>query len=190
MSKFVVEFPCKPYVKRFLELNYSSGSIIDFTKDKALYAKFKQKLEKPSFRHEKLFSTYEQKLYSEVVSFRISKDDFYRHGWELSKTDIVALNSMLESRCKNLMYVFVGTRVALGATINSGIDQFQEKFMFFEDVWKKDSILKDCQRNLNIDKNEISNFISEMMDKITLETLSKKKTILHKTKNVYEDNQI
>lgn len=196
MSKFLVVFPCKPYVKRFLEINYGDANhamtncSIDISKDKALYSEFQQRLKKKSLRFESRYNTYSFDRYASEAHIKISQDDFYRYGWELTKSDIVYLNTILEGRCKNLMYTYVGVRVAIGMSLTSSIDSFQEKFMFTEDVWQKDSIYKDCQRNLHINKNDIAENISSLIDKITLETLSKNRTISRKTKLTYENNNI
>lgn len=196
MGKFLVKIPCKPYVKRFLEINFgdpdnlNSGKAVDISKDKALYAEFRSKLEKKSYRHELLFNTYAFKRYSDEINIKISQDDFYRFGWELSKTDIVYMNQVFEGRTKILMYTIVGARVAMGISLTDSIDYFQDKFFFPEDIWPKESIYKDCQRNLDIEKNSISQSISELIDKITLETLSRNRTILRKAKFIYENNNI
>lgn len=196
MGKFLVKIPCKPYVKRFLEINFgdpdnlNSGKAVDISKDKALYAEFRRKLEKKSYRHELLFNTYAFKRYSDEINIKISQDDFYRFGWELSKTDIVYMNQVFEGRTKILMYTIVGSRVAMGISLTDSIDYFQDKFFFPEDIWPKESIYKDCQRNLDIEKNSISQSISELIDKITLETLSRNRTILRKAKFIYENNNI
>lgn len=194
MSKFLVNFPCKPYVKRFLEVNYgnpdslSSNCSIDISKDKFLYSEFRQKLKKKSFRRDSMYPTFTK--YSESVNIVISKDDFYRYGWELSVTDSVYLNKILENRCKIFMYTIVGARVAIGMTLASSIDDFQEMFSFTEDIWQKESIYKDCQRNLNIERNMLSQQISQLIDKICMDKLSINRTTCRNLRRLYENNII
>ena len=196
MSKFLVNFPCKPYVKRFLEINYGdSGSIggnssIDISKDKFLYAEFQQKLKNKSFRYDVRYSNLALDRYSEEINIKITQDDFYRYGWELTKTDIIYLNSVFEGRCKLLMYAVVGSCLAMGMTLVSSIDYFQEKYFFSEDIWQRESIYKDCQRNLQMDKNEMHVNISKIIDKIILVKLSANRTISRKGKIAYENNNI
>ncbi|MDH6355456.1 hypothetical protein M2132_001799 [Dysgonomonas sp. PH5-45] len=197
MGKFLVKFPCKPYVRRFLEINYgdidnlNNNKSVDISKDKALYSEFQQKLKlNKSLRYDIRYSNLALDRYSEEINIKISQDDFYRYGWELSKTDIVYLNSLFESRCKLLMYTVVGSHVAIGLTLSSSIDYFQDKYLFPEDVWPKESIYKDCQRNLDLTKNFISHNISEFIDKIMLVKLSANRTISHKARKVYESNNI
>lgn len=196
MGKFLVKIPCKPYVKRFLEINFgdpdnlNSGKAVDISKDKALYAEFRSKLEKKSFRHEIIYNKLALKRYSDEITIKITQDDFYRYGWELSKTDIVYLNRIFEGKAKILMYTVVGSHFAMGTSLTDSIDYFQDKFLFPEDIWPKESIYKDCQRNLEIEKNSISQNISEFIDKITLAKLSENRTILRKTRLMYENNNI
>lgn len=194
MSKFLVSFPCKPYVKRFLEVSYGNldrldgNCPIDISKDKLLYTEFQQKLKKKSFRRDAMYPTFTK--YSEIVDIVISQDDFYRYGWELSVTDSVYLNQVLENRCKVLMYTIVGARVAIGMTLTSSIDDFQEMFSFTEDIWQRESIYKDCQRNLNIERNMLSQQISQLIDKICMDKLSTNRTTCRNLKRAYENNNI
>lgn len=188
MEKFLVKIPCKSYVKRFIEINF--GSPADLSKDKSLYNIFRSKLEKKSFRNESIFNTYAFSRYSEEISIKISRDDFYRLGWELSKTDIVSFNQILEGRAKMLMYTIVGALTSMGMPRTDSIDYFQEKYMFTEDIWPKDSIDRDCKRNLEISKNEILGNITEFIDKICLAKLSENRTISRKAKTEYENNKI
>lgn len=188
MEKFLVKIPCKSYVKRFMEINY--GSPADLSKDKGLYLLFRSKLEKKSFRHEQIYNTLTFSKYSDEIDIKISRDDFYRHGWELSKTDIVNLNQILEGRTKMLMYTVVGSLIAMGIPRIQSIDYFQEKYMFPEDIWPRDSIERDCKRNLEISKNVLASNLTEFIDKICLAKLSENRTILRKAKQEYENNKI
>ncbi|GAB6122300.1 hypothetical protein [Dysgonomonas termitidis] len=188
MNKFLVRFPCKSYVSRFLELKFGEPDSsdlppsVDLSSDKGLYEEFRERLSKRSYRHEKKYDKYLFKRYSDEINIRISQDDFYRYGWELSKTDIVRLNCILEGRAKILMYSFVGMHRATGTSLSESIDLFQEKFMFPEDVWPKESIYKSCQRNLDVDKNYVIKELAELINKITLATLSEKKDNVAGTK--------
>jgi hypothetical protein len=168
MEKFKVTIPCKPYVKQFIELNF--GSPADISKDRDLYDVFRSKLKKKSFRHEKVYSTFGK--YSENIDIKISRDDFYRYGWELSRTDVVSFNRIMEGRVKILMYSIVGSHLASGMALTESIEYFQDNFSFPETVWPKEAIYKDCQRNLRVKKNELKSDISKIIDKICLAKLS------------------
>lgn len=188
MANFTVVFPCKPYVKRFLEQNY--GCPVDFTKDKILYPDFRSKLEKKNFRYEKRYDSLKFTRYTQAVEIRITRDDFYRSGWELSKTDIVNFNRSIENRVKILMYNVVSSQMAFGISQTDSISYFQENYDFPEEVWSKESINKDCQRNLSISKNEIQNNLSKLIDKILLEKLSSTGIISQPYKKRYETHTI
>lgn len=183
--KFTITLPTKPYVKRFLELNY--GNPVDFTKDRMLYPILRKKLEKKSHRHDKYYSRMNQIRYTDEVVLTITQDDFYRYGWELSLTDTIAFNKEMETRAKMFMYMIVSPRLGFGMDLTSAIRYFQTRYLFPEEVWPLDSIEKDCRRNLTITKNELIENISELIDKITMAKLSEKGTTLHINKKLYEN---
>jgi hypothetical protein len=186
--KFSLKIPCKPYVKRFLELNF--GAPVDFTKDKSLYPDFRRKLNKDtqSSRYDKRYEQCAFTRYKEVVEVKITRDDFYRYGWELTITDMVDFNRQIEARAKLFMYVIVSTRMAFGVSQVDSIAYFQNQFGFGEDIWPAESINKDCQRNLTVQKNEILENISQLIDKISLAKLSACGTISQQLKKMYETN--
>lgn len=188
MAKFSIKIPCKPYTKRFLEMNY--GSPVDFSKDKTLYAEFRNKLIRPFTKDDTKYQRFKMKNYSETVDIKISEADFYQHGWELTITDIVNFNCIVENRAKTFLYVIVTPRVAFGQSLTECVGYFQDKYNFPESVWPKESIIKDCQRNLPIEKNEIMNKISDLFDKISIAKLSEKRTISLKVKKEYETAKI
>lgn len=184
MSKFSIILPCKPYTKRFLELNY--GNPVDFTKDKTLYPQFRKKLQRQNNRYEQRYQNCNFSRYTDSIEVKITRDDFYRNGWELSKTDLVNFNRDIESRTKIFMYVIVSTRMAFGMSLTDSISYFQDAYDFPEEIWPKESITKDCQRNLTITKNEVLNNISALIDKLSLEKLSVNGTISRNFKKAYE----
>ena len=104
--------------------------------------------------------------YTDEIDIKISKDDFYRYGWEISMTDNVAFNRMMELKTKILLYKTVGIYLSFGYSLIESIARFQEQYGFSEDIWPKESIYKDCQRNLNIHKKEIDECISKIIDNI------------------------
>jgi len=179
--KFSITIPCKPYVRRFLELNY--GSPVDFTRDQTIYPLFRQKLKRCSTRHDNYYSSLENKKYTETCVLKITEDDFYNLGWELTFTEIVRFNREMEGRAKLFMYMIVSTRISFGMNTTDAVHYFQERFGFTEDVWQSESIVKDCQRNLTVHKNEIIENVSQMLDKIVIEMLSDKGTLFHRNKN-------
>lgn len=180
--KFSITIPCKSYVKRFLELNY--GTPVDFTRDKTIYPLFRQKLKRQSTRHDNAYSAFPLQKYSSTVELKITEDDFYNIGWELTTTEIVKFNKEIEGRAKLFMYLIVSTRISFGMNVTDAVRYFQERFEFTEDVWQSESIIKDCQRNLTVHRNEIIENISELIDKIVIEKLSEKGTTFHHKKSL------
>lgn len=190
MMKFSLNLPCKPYVKRFLELNY--GSPVDFTKEKSLYPDFRNKLKRQvgSTRYDKRYERLKLCRYTECAEIKITRDDFYRHGWEMNLTDIVDFNRQIEARTKLFMYVIISGRMAIGTSLTDSINYFQTNYNFPEEVWPSESINKDCQRNLKISKNEILINISKQIDKLSLVKLSVNGTISQQFKKNYETANI
>lgn len=148
MREMVMTIPCKRYVKRFLEHNF--GSPADLTRDAELYEDLRSRLVTPSRRRDSRVDYACLDKYEDEVKIRIAEDDFYRYGWELTNTDIVRFNRRIELRVKLLMHSVVSSYLSMGIHLNMAVSYFQAKFDYGEDVWKKESIIKDCQRNLSV----------------------------------------
>jgi transposase-like protein len=185
---FSLTIQCKPYVKRFLELNY--GTPVNFIKDTSIYPLLRKKLERKSTRYDKKFSGYKQNRYTSVVEIKITRDDFYRYGWELSLTDEVNFNREMEGRAKLFMYTIISTRIIFGMNLTDAIRYFQNRFEFPETVWPAETIEKDCKRNLTVQKNECIEYVSQIIDKITMVKLSEKGTMSHIARKTYENTTI
>jgi hypothetical protein len=186
--QFRVTLPCKPYVKYFLESSF--GDPVHLKKDRILYAELRSRLKQKSKWREKQFSKYKMYRYSEHVYINISRDDFYRLGWELTYTDINSFNLLLESRVKYLMYSTVGLRVSMGMNLKESIDAFCDDYGFTEDIWPRESIYKDCQRNLSVPRNHLISEFSKFFNKYNLDTLSIKKDNVSISNNPYETGHI
>lgn len=186
--KFSITIPCKPYVKRYLEMTY--GNPVDFTKDNAIYPVFRKKLEKPNNKRRATYKDCKLEKYTETVCCKILQTDFYQFGWELTTTDIINFNKEIEGRAKLFMYLIISSRISFGMAQTDAIRYFQDRFEFSESVWPAESIYKDCQRNLTVSKNEIIENISELIDKIITGTLSEKKTKCPKINKAYETANI
>ncbi len=166
--KFNLTVPVKPYVKRFLENNY--GNPVDFRNHPRENEMFKRMLKKPCYDKEHM---YKQELFrqSHSVEIEISDRDFYRHGWELSKTDIVSFGKHFEKQAKWLMRTVVSTYVGYGMAIEKSITKFQERFKMEEEFWSFDSIKKDYYRlrdNNDIDLNEYAYLHIEKLIRINM----------------------
>lgn len=165
-QKYCVTLLCKPYVKRFMELNYGSPCKIS---DKILYDDLRSKLKKKSTRYDSRLSEF--KKYTDSIQININSDDFYRYGWELTHTNVVAFNRLIEGRAKVMMYSIVGSRIAFGMNMSDAIEHFMKTFGFDDKVWPKESIYRDCVRNLKVEKNELLLNLSKTIDKICMDRL-------------------
>lgn len=176
---FTVTIPCKPYVRHFLVTKY--GDPVNLTSERQLNNFFRRMLKKPCARHDKYYQDllqYPGTYYSCKMEVVVSESDFYRYGWELTKTDVVAFNGEIEGRVKMLMR----NSVELFENMMSqkeAIFRFQEIFGFTEDVWPYESIKKDYYRSVVPNKisikNEMIDFISKKLSQKHLAILSPKK---------------
>ena len=182
-QRFIVSIPVKPYVSRYLEINY--GSPIDFTSDPSVNKFFQDLLQKPDSSRDK---QYPETIftYTEVVEVLISERDFYRYGWELTKTNIVAFGKRFEEQAKVLMRSMVGVYHGLGLPVFKSIDKFQNRFQFDEDVWKSEAIKKDFYRNGHKEQIDFDNEIFSKIEGIILRNLYELGTISKQAKKEYE----
>jgi len=167
--KFNVTVPVKPYVKRFLENNY--GNPIDFRCFPRENEMFKRMLKKPCYDMERMYKT-ELCLHTQLVEISISDRDFYRHGWELSKTDIISFGKYFERNAKMLMRSVVSTYISFGIPTNIAIVKFQNRFQMEEEYWPFESILKDFCRFKNNNDINFNQFAFEHLEKLILVNMS------------------
>jgi len=154
--KFNVTVLCKPYVKRFLENNY--GNPVDFRNHPRENEMFSRMLKKPCYDEENKYKN-ELCLHTHSVEIVISERNFYRHGWELSKTDIVSFGKYFEKNAKMLMRTVISTYISFGTPTNVAIVKFQSRFQMEEEYWPFDSISRDFFRyktNNEIDFNQFA----------------------------------
>ncbi len=180
---FVVTIPVKPYVKRFIEINF--GSPARFTCNPEVNKFFLSLLKKPDTSKDK---RYPEQLfnYTAMMEVAISQHDFYHFGWELTRTDIVAFGKHFEEKAKFMMRSFVGVYVAAGMPIFKSINLFQERFLFDDAHWDYQSIKKDFYRNGTNAKIDFGNEIFGKIDEILLRNLYTLGTLSKKAKNEYE----
>jgi len=183
---FVVSVPVKPYVKRFIEINF--GSPANFTSNAEVNKFFLGLLRKPSTTRDK---QYPEQLfnYSTITEVAISQHDFYHFGWELTRTDIVAFGKHFEEKAKFMMRSFVGVYVAAGMPIFKSINLFQERFLFDDSQWDYNTIKKDFYRNGTNAKIDFGNEIFSKIDQILLRNLYTLGTISKTAKKLYETSE-
>jgi hypothetical protein len=180
---FTVELPCKPYVKRFLQIN--CGEPADLSQHKLLQTEFRRALDKKCKKRESTYRELSLDKYSEIIELKITDDEFNRYGWELSLTDVISFGKHVERLTKLMMHNVVGA-YAMVMDSQSAILRFQEEFGFYEDIWNYESIRKDFQRN-QPDRVNISREIIEQIRKITLGKLSRQGTICPHATRHYEN---
>ena len=182
-QKFTIRIPVKPYVKRFLEINYAFP--IEFTANPADHRVFQGLLHKPGTHRDKRIGE-QLLLYTEEVEVLISEHDFYRYGWELTRTNTVAFGKYFEKRAKTMMRSIIGIHVSLGMPINKSIEKFQERYRFDEDIWKYEAIKKDFFRNGRLERVDFEDEIFQKIEKIILHNLYDLGTIGKQVIKVYE----
>ena len=150
---FTINIPCKSYSKHFLEMKFDNP--VNLVKDKVLYRQLILSLHKKSNKYRKRYESLAFSNYTENVTIAIKRNDFYRHGWDLTRTEIVEFNQAVEMRAKELMKSYVAPRIAVGHTWTDAIADFQQEYGFSEDIWSFEAIRKECQRNLTVERGEL-----------------------------------
>jgi hypothetical protein len=171
-EKFVVTIPVKPYVKRFVELNY--GLPADFTAHPAIHKELRRCLRKPDTQYDRKLEN-RMSTYSATIDLLISQDDFYRYGWEFSRTDVVMFGKNFECLIKSQMHATVTIYRGIGLTTKDSILNFQKHFSMEEEYWPFDSIKKEYYRKKAVAEID---FFPEIINKINhlfLMALSPKK---------------
>lgn len=132
-----IKLPTKTYIGHYLITNF--GNPVDLKNDRELYSNLRKRLCKKSMRFEK--RGLSPVMYCKTVDILISEDDFYRYGWELSITDIIALNREIEAKVKFFMRSMVSTYETIMHQ-KDAIQLFQERFGYSEDIWSYEAIKK------------------------------------------------
>lgn len=183
--KFFVIVRAKPYVRRFLEINYNYP--VSFVGDPAAHRFLQGLLSKPNKSEDYKYSD-NICTYTEEVEIVISEHDFYRYGFELTHTDTVAFGRFFEDRAKTLMRNMVGMYAGLGTPINKSIEKFQDRFGFNEDTWSYQTIKKDFYRNGLLHRIDFDVEIFKKMEKIILRNLYNLGTVSATMIKEYENN--
>ena len=153
-----------------------------------LFIFFLNLLRKPNTSRDKQYPE-QISTYTETAAVFISQHDFYRYGWELTRTDIVAFGKRFEERAKCLMRSFVGVYVAMGMPSFISIAKFQDRFQFDESSWQYETIKKDFYRNGMKDPLDFNGEIFNKIEKIVLHNLYELGTISKRAKKEYETTE-
>lgn len=182
-SRFTVSIPVKPYVKRFLDINF--GLPVDFTQNAHSHKHFQSLFKNPNTSQDKKYPDHIC-TYTEIVEVVISEHDFYRYGWELTKTNTIAFGKYYEERAKAMMRTYIGVNISLGVPINKSILKFQNRFVFEEEVWHYEAIKKDIYRNGKVELIDFNDEIFRKIEKIVLRNLYDLGTLSHQAIKEYE----
>lgn len=185
MSRYVsIKLPVKSYVKHFIEDNFSLP--VRFYQDKFLMASIKNLLRKKPVSFN--LDTFNVDVYSHNITFFINMTDFNRYGCYLDEAGILYINRYFENKIKTLMRSWCASQHAYGLPATICVREFQERFGFTEDIWKAESIYKDCQRN-NVFNHDINHQLVNKIHDIILSEMSKNRTITNLALKLYENDK-
>lgn len=152
-----LEIPVKPYIKNYLERNF--GDPVNFSGVRGVNDFFVLLLEKQNGRRDKQTTLCG---YTQTVTVVITRDTFYRYGWNLSATAVVSFNALFEYLIKTRTRDIVGVKSRdAKIKVAPAIRQMQYELEFPEDNLSFDAVKKDIQRHTNIfksSKNQSKNF--------------------------------
>ncbi len=182
---FTVQVPVKKYVKKFIEMNY--GDPVNFSNFPDENRLFQSMLYKPT-RTRDSWINESFKHYPEILEIPINEYDFYRYGWELTKTDIIIFGKYYETRAKFFMRTFVSIYHSLGFPFQMSIKRFQETFNFSEDDWTLEAIKKDFYRHGQKQKIDFNQEIYNKIETLILYNLSDLGTVCKPVIKQHENN--
>lgn len=173
---YSIKIACARYVQRYLMRNFGTPLhghpyLIDIRRDQELRHFVAASIEKPCHRHDKYLSTLLNRKRNTIIEIRISKDQFERCGWQLSKTDELRFNSIIENRCKKDLITFLTLQYSIGETLDTAIDEFYHEYGYSDSSWPRASIQKIWYRKYQKSdlislKNEIHSFFKEKVMEI------------------------
>ena len=166
---FTVGIMLKPYVHKYL-INHFGDPVNLYMKDGSDLKNFMiELLRKPSYKREKRITLNYQ---NQETRFIISKSDFYRYGWEITKSDMIRFNNKVEALVKFYSRSYIAFDKSLGIPISTSIRTFQNEFGFDEDIWPYESIKKDFDRHGAYIKFDKVSVFKENIKKIFIDQLS------------------
>ena len=177
---YFVSVPVKPYVRRFLENNY--GSPVDFRNHPRENEMFRRMLKKPCYDNEHKYRNKSTK-HTTTVDIVVSERDFSRHGWEITKTDMVSLGRYFERNAKLLMRSVVSTYISFGIPVNVAINTFQNRFAMEEEYWTFDGIKKDFFRYKVKNRIDFNRFAFQHLENLVLVNIANAGVITREAMN-------
>jgi len=165
-SKFFVTIPVKPYVKRYLENNY--GSPVNFEEHPLEKTFFRNIFKNPRTRWDNKYPE-ELKKHKEFVEVLISKDDFMRHGFKLTKTRVIEFNRRFELEIKKKVRGYVQLKKGFSSLKESILD-FQKLYNIDDDSWDYESIKKDITRHAVKPEIDFRELLNNLFDELHLKS--------------------
>lgn len=181
---YTIRIRCKRYVQRYLMLKFGCPVkghpyLVNIRSDKELNAFVSRAIKSPDTTRNKWLQTFEGKKRDCEIELKISQSSFHRYGWSLEITDEVALNSILERRCKDMLIQFLTLQYLLHEDLPDAIQEFYEQCGFSERSWPSPSITKIWQRQKpKLQLNCLKEEFNEIFTKIFMHKLSLQKDIL------------
>lgn len=91
-------------------------------------------------------SEYSSKAYPVTMRVYINKNTYRNKGCNLHETNIIAMNSYMESLFKEHVHFFLDTYVELTESLEASVELLREKFGIDEDEFPYETIKKDYYR--------------------------------------------
>lgn len=186
-ERFAVWMPCKGYVKKWLVVNFNSPDedwqeLINLSASKVLHKSFLSHLSRKSTRRD----TVSKGRYASRVAIEITEDEFHRYGWELTPTETLSFNALLEREVKTVLHTYNAMLSVTGLTIAERIKRFRRATGITEFDWDTDSIRKELQRNSNISGEADFYNLVKNIEKNVWEVLSKSGHVTQQGLEEYE----
>lgn len=193
-DRYVVAIHVPPFVKNYLLTNFGVVdpewiSLVNLSSDKYLCNLFRGMLIRKDFQFDRRIESQKGSFRSELVNVEITRADFYRYGWALSRTDEVRFSIVLESRCKTILLTYLSSAYMVNQNLAECIRKFYQLFGYDEDTWPVDSIRKIWIRDKSIDKTKLKAGLQQKINEIIILQLSQNGTIAEQGKLAYENNQ-
>lgn len=186
-ERFAVWMSCKGYVKKWLVVNFNSPDedwqeLINLSANKVLHKAFLSHLSRKSTRRD---STSHGR-YTARVAIEITEDEFHRYGWELTPTETLSFNALLEREVKTVLHTYNAMLSVTGLTIADRIKRFRKATGITEFDWDTDSIRKELQRNACISGKDDFEKIVKKIEENVWAVLSKSGHITQQGLEEYE----
>lgn len=144
---FTIDLPCKPWIAHYLQVHYGAENDTVGLAKTCLHSLVISHLKRRSKRWERKFS-YRDELYCSHVKLIANIDLMQQYGYEIPNTTVVTINKAIGEFIKDMMMVWVASKMDEGRTMADAIRDYQDRFSMPEDVWSYEAIKKHLDRHL------------------------------------------